>query len=131
HALVKQDASCGKGLREKGLMHLQGPGRLWVVSCKFRRGLDGSKGSSERRRFVPAPSSEQINVKHPLVRLAGLINWDRLGASMSASFVSRKGRPGGEPVLAGLHRRDVSADRAAGRCVEPDTLARAVGQGRY
>ncbi|NVI09909.1 IS5/IS1182 family transposase, partial [Paraburkholderia sp. JPY454] len=34
------------------------------------------------------PLREQINLKHPLVRLADLINWDQLDASMSASFVS-------------------------------------------
>ncbi|AOJ72812.1 transposase [Burkholderia sp. MSMB2042] len=31
---------------------------------------------------------EQINLKHPLVRRSGLIDWDRLGVAMSASFVS-------------------------------------------
>jgi hypothetical protein len=39
------------------------------------------------------PLREQINLKHPLVRLADLINWAQLDASMSASFVPRKGRP--------------------------------------
>ncbi|MGF6292813.1 hypothetical protein QFZ98_004674 [Paraburkholderia youngii] len=49
------------------------------------------------------PLREQINLKHPLVRLADLINWDRLGTSMSASFVSRKGRPATSPrLIAGL-----------------------------
>ncbi|RKT20801.1 IS5 family transposase [Paraburkholderia sp. RAU2J] len=36
------------------------------------------------------PLREQINLKHPLVHLADLINWDGLNASMSASFVSHK-----------------------------------------
>ncbi|KVC85181.1 transposase [Burkholderia ubonensis] len=31
------------------------------------------------------PLREQINLKHPLVRLAGLIDWDRLSVAMSAS----------------------------------------------
>ncbi len=49
------------------------------------------------------PLREQINLKHPLVRLADLINWDGLNASMSASFVSRKGRPATSPrLIAGL-----------------------------
>jgi IS5 family transposase len=39
------------------------------------------------------PLREQINLKHPSVRLADLIDWARLSASMSESFVSRKGRP--------------------------------------
>ncbi|WP_246530270.1 MULTISPECIES: hypothetical protein [Paraburkholderia] len=38
------------------------------------------------------PLREQINLKHRLVRLADLINWDRLSVSMSERFVSRKGR---------------------------------------
>ena len=43
---------------------------------------------------------EQINLKHSLVRLTDLINWERLGASMSESFVSRKGRPATSPISA-------------------------------
>ncbi|CBW77391.1 Transposase (plasmid) [Mycetohabitans rhizoxinica HKI 454] len=37
------------------------------------------------------PLREQINLKHPLVRLADLIDWDRLSTAMSASFVSQRG----------------------------------------
>ena len=47
--------------------------------------------------FFRQPLREQINLKHPLVRLTDLINWERLGASMSESFVSRKGRPATSP----------------------------------
>ena len=43
--------------------------------------------------FFRQPLREQINLKHPLVGLADLISWERLGASMSESFVSRKCRP--------------------------------------
>lgn len=35
-----------------------------------------------------------------------------------------------EPVLAGVHRRDVLADEAADRSVEPDALAQAAGRSR-
>ena len=49
--------------------------------------------------FFRQPLREQINLKHPLVRLAGLINWDRLGVAMRESFVSRKGRPATSPRL--------------------------------
>jgi transposase, IS5 family len=53
--------------------------------------------------FFRQPLREQINLKHPLVRLTDLINWERLGASMSESFVSRKGRPATSPrLIAGL-----------------------------
>src|SRR5262249_2885556 len=38
-------------------MHLQDLGRLFVVSCKLCRGLDGSEDSGERRRFVPASAA--------------------------------------------------------------------------
>jgi IS5 family transposase len=49
------------------------------------------------------PLREQINLKHPLVRLADLIDWDRLSAAMSASFVSQRGRPATSPrLIAGL-----------------------------
>jgi len=49
------------------------------------------------------PLREQISLRHRLVRLADLINWDRLGTSRSASFVSRKGHPATSPrLVAGL-----------------------------
>ena len=31
--------------------------------------------------FFRQPLREQINLKHPLVRLADLIDWDRLGST--------------------------------------------------
>ncbi|ADG20769.1 IS5 family transposase [Paraburkholderia atlantica] len=95
------------------------------------------------------PLREQINLKHPLVRLTDLINWDGLNASMSASFVSRKGRPatltevdcwfvvspacvrsvgrgrglamGGKPVLAGLYGRNVFQTEPP---IDPSSLTR-------
>lgn len=53
--------------------------------------------------FFRQPLREQINLKHPLVRLTDLIDWDRLGAAMSAGFVSHRGRPASSPrLIAGL-----------------------------
>ncbi|ANW52366.1 hypothetical protein A7U58_19505 [Burkholderia pseudomallei] len=53
--------------------------------------------------FFRQPLREQINVKHPLVLLADLIDWNRLNMAMSASFVSRRGRPATSPrLIAGL-----------------------------
>lgn len=49
--------------------------------------------------FFRQPLREQIDLKHPLVRLTDLINWDRLGVAMSESFVSREGRPATSPRL--------------------------------
>jgi IS5 family transposase len=46
---------------------------------------------------------EQINLKHPLVSLSELIDWDGLSAAMRESFVSRRGRPAISPrLIAGL-----------------------------
>jgi len=44
---------------------------------------------------------EPISLKHPLVGLADLNNRDRLSASLSESFMSRKGRPAPSPRLIG------------------------------
>lgn len=53
--------------------------------------------------FLRQPLREQINVKHPLVRLADLIDWERLNGSMGASIVSHRGRPATSPrLIAGL-----------------------------
>jgi IS5 family transposase len=43
--------------------------------------------------FFRQPLRDQINLKHPLVRLTDLIDWERWNAAMSASFVSQRGRP--------------------------------------
>ncbi|TDF97006.1 IS5 family transposase [Paraburkholderia guartelaensis] len=73
--------------------------------------------------FFRQPLREQINLKHPLVRLAELINWDRLGVAMSESFVSRKGRPATSPrLIAGLlylqHAFDLSDEEVVWQWVE-------------
>ena len=40
---------------------------------------------------------EQINLKHPLVRLADLIDWERIEAVCATRFASRRGRPATAP----------------------------------
>lgn len=51
--------------------------------------------------FFRQPLREQINLKHPLVCLADLIDWERLNAALSASFVSHRGRPTTSPPTRG------------------------------
>ena len=73
--------------------------------------------------FFRQPLREQINLRHPLVRLADLINWNRLGMAMSESFVSRKGRPATSPrLVAGLlylqHAFDLSDEEVVWQWVE-------------
>ncbi|MBB5405766.1 IS5 family transposase [Paraburkholderia youngii] len=73
--------------------------------------------------FFRQPLREQINLKHPLVQLADLIKWDRLGMAMSESFVSRKGRPATSPrLIAGLlylqHAFDLSDEEVVWQWVE-------------
>ncbi|WP_284272034.1 IS5 family transposase, partial [Mycoavidus cysteinexigens] len=49
------------------------------------------------------PLREQINLKHELVGLGDLINWEKLSESMSESFTSSRGRPAKSPrLIAGL-----------------------------
>ena len=63
----------------------------------------GPKTPMPEQDFFRHPLREQINLKHPLVRLAELINWGRLGVLMSESFVSSKGRAASSPhLIAGL-----------------------------
>ena len=69
------------------------------------------------------PLLEQINAKHPLVRLADLIDWPRLSAAMSESFTSRRGRPATSArLIAGLlylqHAFDLSDEEVVWRWVE-------------
>jgi IS5 family transposase len=83
----------------------------------------GPKTPVTEKDFFRHPLREQINLKHPLVRLAELINWERLGMSMSASFVSAKGRPATSPrLIAGLlylqHAFDLSDEEVVWQWVE-------------
>ncbi len=59
----------------------------------------GPKASERTGDLFRQPLDEQINMKHPLVRLAGLINGDWLSALMSKSFTSSRGRPATSPRL--------------------------------
>ena len=83
----------------------------------------GPKARVTERDFFRQPLLEQINLKHPLVRLAGLIDWEHLGAAMSESFVSGAGRPATSPrLIAGLlylqHTFDLSDEEVVWQWVE-------------
>ena len=83
----------------------------------------GPKARVTEQDFFRQPLLEQINLKHPLVRLASLIDWARLGAAMSESFVSRAGRPATSPrLIAGLlylqHAFDLSDEEVVWQWVE-------------
>ena len=69
------------------------------------------------------PLSEQINLRHPLIQLAALIDWNAIDQLASASFVSRRGRPSASPrLIAGLlylqHAFDMSDEEVVATWVE-------------
>ena len=77
----------------------------------------------------PAPDmfrprlDEQINMKYPLVRLAGLIDWEEIHRSFAVHFSSGRGRPALSPrLVAGLlylqHAFDASDEAVVGTWVE-------------
>ncbi|WP_406626394.1 IS5 family transposase [Acidovorax sp. SDU_ACID1] len=66
---------------------------------------------------------EQINMKPPLVRLAGLIDWDEIERTFAVSFTSGRGRPALPPrLVAGLlylqHTFDASDEAVVNTWVE-------------
>lgn len=66
---------------------------------------------------------EQINMKYPLVRLAGLIDWSEIERTFAASFTSGRGRPALPPrLVAGLlylqHAFDASDEAVVNAWVE-------------
>ena len=78
---------------------------------------------------APAPDmfrprlDEQINLKHPLVRLAGLIDWEEIHRSFAGHFRSGRGRPALSPrLVAGLlylqHAFDASDEAVVNTWVE-------------
>ena len=83
----------------------------------------------------PKPSSSQtdalfinrldelINLKHPLVRLAGLIDWSEIERTFAVSFTSGRGRPALPPrLVAGLlylqHTFDASDEAVVNTWIE-------------
>ncbi|MGF6606124.1 hypothetical protein OKW45_001024 [Paraburkholderia sp. WSM4175] len=63
----------------------------------------GPKTPMNEGDFFRQPLREQINLKHPLIRLADLIRWEHLQEVMSASFRSRRRRPATDTrLIAGL-----------------------------
>ena len=75
---------------------------LALVSCKFCRGLDGSALSlGAAADLFRQRLDEQINLMHPLVRLAGLIDWAEIHRSFAVRFLSDRGRPALPPRLVG------------------------------
>jgi IS5 family transposase len=57
----------------------------------------------ENRRLFSYPLRDHINLRHPLVKLADTIDWERIHVVCSESFVSKRGRPAVSPrLIAGL-----------------------------
>jgi IS5 family transposase len=66
---------------------------------------------------------EMINLQHPLVKLADVIDWDEINRTFSAHFVSPRGRPALSPrLVAGLlylqHTYDCSDEEIVNTWVE-------------
>jgi IS5 family transposase len=63
----------------------------------------GPKAPVPEGDLFSQPLREQIDLKHPLVQLAELIDWDRSSTAMGASFVSQRDQPATSPrLIAGL-----------------------------
>ena len=84
----------------------------------------GPKASSPRTEALFINRlDELINLKHPLVRLAGLIDWPEIESTFASSFTSGRGRPALPPrLVAGLlylqHTFDASDEAVVNTWVE-------------
>jgi IS5 family transposase len=83
----------------------------------------GPKKRATEVDFFRQPLLEQVNPKHSLVRLAQLIDWDRLSVLLGGSFASRFGRPATSPrLIAGLlylqHTFDLSDEEVVAQWIE-------------
>lgn len=66
---------------------------------------------------------EQLKMSHPLIRLAGLMNWEEIERSFGAHFASSRGRPALNPrLVAGLlylqHANDASDEAVVATWLE-------------
>ncbi len=69
------------------------------------------------------PLEQHLNMNHPLIKLAGLMDWDRIDTTLAAHFVSERGRPALSPrLVAGLlylqHTFDCSDELVVNTWVE-------------
>lgn len=84
----------------------------------------GPKSSQPQTAELLRPRlDEQLNMKHPLVRLAALIDWGEIERTFAASFTSGRGRPALPPrLVAGLlylqHTFDASDEAVVNTWVE-------------
>jgi IS5 family transposase len=83
----------------------------------------GPKTLVSEQDFFWRPLREQINRKYLLVRLTDLIDWERVGGSMTEGFVSGKGRlANSPPLIAGLpylqHTFDLSDEEVVWQWAE-------------
>ncbi|TAL98676.1 MAG: hypothetical protein EPN73_01770 [Paraburkholderia sp.] len=76
--------------------------------------------------FFQQPLRDQINLKHPLVRLVELINRGPLGETMKESVVPCKGRPARSPhLIAGLLYLQHDGNREISRLAWPSGIGQA------
>jgi len=69
------------------------------------------------------PLMAHLNLRHPLIELAGLIDWDAIDRLAGVSFTSKRGRPAvGPRLIAGLlylqHAYDQSDEEVVWNWVE-------------
>ena len=82
--------------------------KFWVkitaLTCKFFGVSMGPKANSPQSQdLFRAELMEQINLKHPLVKLAQLIEWEKIDAICAHHFPSQRGRPAiASRLIAGL-----------------------------
>lgn len=83
------------------------------------RELVGSYGSrsTETAELFRQRLDEQINMKHPLVRLVALIDWPEIERTFAVSFISGRGHSAPSPrLISGLlypHHTFDASDEAA------------------
>ena len=78
---------------------------------------------AQTKELFLQPLTEQINLQHPLVQLAALIDWAVIDRLASSSFASQRGRPAASPrLIAGLlylqHAYDLSDEEVVWTWVE-------------
>ena len=85
----------------------------------------GPRSRTPRMDELPRPRlDEQLKMCHPLIRLASLMNWQKIERSFGAHFTSSQWRPAWSPrFVAGLlylqHANDASDESVVATWLEP------------
>ena len=75
----------------------------YSLQISLRYSMGPKSATPQSQQLFGYPLDQHLNLKHPLIQLASLIDWAEIDKTLSGHFVSNRGRPALPPrLVAGL-----------------------------